>query len=230
MIDADDTLWHSNIYYEQATIDFAETMEQVGFSWNFVEKVFRLKEKQNNHKLGHSYVSLTNSMIETYEEICKKTGRMVDFQLVCDLEEKAAITRDFPIHFLSGVKDTLPILSANQQLFIILIGNQLEQQAKLMRSGLKKFFQKIIIVREKSKKVYEQILKNFNLKPDDTWMIGNSPKADVNPAKAIGMRTVLIPYRSTSSFENEKIDNTVQRTVVLRDFSDLLILFNLYAA
>ena len=57
--------------------------------------------------------------------------------------------------------------------------------------------------------------------PDATWMIGNSPRSDINPAKAAGLRTVFIPYHTTWQHEIEEISPNGAETIVLERFAEL---------
>ena len=41
--------------------------------------------------------------------------------------------------------------------------------------------------------------------PERTWMVGNSPKSDVNPALAAGLNAVFIPHAHTWVLEKEDI-------------------------
>jgi putative hydrolase of the HAD superfamily len=56
-------------------------------------------------------------------------------------------------------------------------------------------------------------------------MIGNSPRSDINPAKAAGLGTVFIPYHTTWEHEMEEISPTGGETLVLEQFGELVRYF-----
>ena len=60
-----------------------------------------------------------------------------------------------------------------------------------------------------------------------TWMIGNSPKSDINPALAAGLNAVFIPHDFTWVLEHEHVDAPAhgERLLELSTFADLLNFF-----
>ena len=92
--------------------------------------------------------------------------------------------------------------------------------AKLERSGLAGFFHATEVVFEKSVETYREIVGKYRLDPTRTWMIGNSPRSDINPAKAAGLRTVFIPYHTTWQHEIEEISPNGE-TLALENFGQL---------
>ena len=112
---------------------------------------------------------------------------------------------DHPIDLIPGVRDTLPILQSMNTLILVSKGVPEEQLGKLQRSGLAHFFMRTEIVFEKDAATYRDLVRLHQLQPESTWMIGNSPRSDINPAKAAGLRTVFIPYHTTWWHEIEEI-------------------------
>jgi putative hydrolase of the HAD superfamily len=105
-------------------------------------------------------------------------------------------------------------------------GDPKEQRTKVDRSGLAPWFNHIEIVKEKNREAYLRLanIRGFDL--DRTWMIGNSPKSDINPSLAAGMRAVLVPHERTWTLEREEVaEAPPDRLRVVETFSDLLNLF-----
>ena len=48
------------------------------------------------------------------------------------------------------------------------------------------------IVAEKNVPTYCSVISKYDLLPDATWMIGNSPKSDINPALAAGLNAGFV--------------------------------------
>jgi putative hydrolase of the HAD superfamily len=143
-----------------------------------------------------------------------------------NLEPQIAGWEDFifhhPIETMPGVRETLPVLQARgYRLVMFTKGNPEEQLGKLRRSGLAPHFAATEVVFEKTVAAYREVLDRQALRAADTWMIGNSPRSDINPAKAAGLRTVFIPYHTTWQHEIEEISPNGGTTIILEDFSQL---------
>ena len=75
------------------------------------------------------------------------------------------------------------------------------------RSGLKEYFAAVEIVSEKNVPTYRSVISKYGLHPDASWMIGNSPKSDINPALAAGLNAVFVPHGATWVLEHEEVDS-----------------------
>jgi putative hydrolase of the HAD superfamily len=225
LIDADDTLWHNNIYYDKAINDFTSMMENNGFSKDLIESRLRCREIENVKHHGYGSYCFALSMRQVYEELCRENNLEIDKTIIEHIESAKDLTCNYPIDLLEGVKETLPLLADKCQLVIFTKGESEEQLAKIERSGISRYFDFFLVVDEKNEEKYRQILDMFNLEPEKTWMIGNSPRSDINPAKAVGMKTILIPYHATWEYEIVNINKDGHETIVLEDFSKLSGLF-----
>lgn len=54
-------------------------------------------------------------------------------------------------------------------------------------------------VKKPNKDFYLKAMKNFNLKSENTWMIGNDYECDIKPAKELGLKTFYINSNLTFS-------------------------------
>ena len=99
------------------------------------------------------------------------------------------------------------------------------QKRRVEALSIKKYFADYTIVKHKTKSDYEEILKKYNLKPEDCYMIGNSPKGDINEAKKAGFNTVYIPNEHTWSYEDEKVDDALPKTNVLKNIKEIKNIF-----
>jgi putative hydrolase of the HAD superfamily len=80
-------------------------------------------------------------------------------------------------------------------------------------------------VKEKNRDAYARLADVRGFDMSRTWMIGNSPKSDINPAVAAGLRAVYVPHARTWSLEKEEIIDTGEKLVVIQRFSQLRDLF-----
>lgn len=225
MIDADDTLWENNIHFEQGIKDFVALMKENNLHPNGIEKFIRAREIENVPRFGYGSRSMMLSMIEVYKEFCQKEDREEDEAAIVRIKEIGSRVKNYKIEFLPGVEEAIPVLHRHNRLIMVTKGEDDEQMGKVVRSGLVDYFEHVKVVPEKDEEIYQGILREFDLEPESTWMIGNSPRSDINPAKAVGMGTVLIPYHSTWVHEVVSIDKRGRETIILDNFSGLLEYF-----
>jgi putative hydrolase of the HAD superfamily len=101
-------------------------------------------------------------------------------------------------------------------------GHPEEQRLKIDRSGLEAHFQHVAIVREKDPGAYQTLTLELDVVPEQTWMVGNSPRSDVNAPLAAGLNAVFVPHESTWSLEVQELATGPGRLLVLERFRDLL--------
>src|SRR5205807_675524 len=96
-----------------------------------------------------------------------------------------------------------------------------EQRLKIERSGLERWFTAAEVVHEKAEDTYRAIVNERQLDPSGTWMIGNSPRSDINPALKAGLNAVFIPHEHTWGLEKEEVVRADGRLLTLDRFSEL---------
>jgi putative hydrolase of the HAD superfamily len=219
LIDADDTLWENNIYFEQATHAFITFLNHSQLSAREVQAVLDETERL----MGYGSANFTNSLEETYRRLAEKDIRDEDIRQVRRFGEQL---RSHPLQLLDGVRETLEYLSARHILTVVTKGDQEEQRLKVERSGVEYFFTQVVVVPEKEVKTYQQLHSQLRLDPTTTWMIGNSPRSDINPALAAGLNAVYIPHPHTWHLEHEEVQNPgMGRLLQLSRFSELRTYF-----
>ena len=102
-------------------------------------------------------------------------------------------------------------------------GNHDEQHDKLVRSGLAHLFSEVEVLPEKHADAYNALATRHGCEAASTWMIGNSPRSDINPALAAGLHAIFIPHDFTWVLEHETIDQPRQGQTLLElgSFADL---------
>jgi putative hydrolase of the HAD superfamily len=214
LIDADDTLWENNIYYERVTTEFVAALAARGIAAHRAHETLWATEQRNIKITGYGSAAFCRSL----HEVARELG-------VADLEPQIAGWEDFifhhPVELMPGVAETLPRLHARHRLLMVTKGQPAEQLAKLDRSGLAGCFHATEIMWEKTIAAYHSLVTNHHLRPSETWMIGNSPRSDINPAKAAGLGTVFIPYHTTWQHEVEEINPNGGTTIILENFAQL---------
>ena len=213
LIDADDTLWENNIYFERVIAEFLATLGKRGHATDRVEQLLWQNERKNVKTIGYGSESFCLSL----HQVVRELGAT---DLEPWIQEKEKWIRHHPIEFMPGVRETLPLLRAVNHLILLTKGRDDEQLGKLERSGLSEFFHAVEVVFEKDAETYRGMIAKHRLSPAETWMIGNSPRSDINPAKAAGLGTVFIPYHATWQHELEEISPEGD-TLMLEHFGQL---------
>ena len=219
LIDADDTLWENNIYFEQAIHGFITFLNHSRLSPGEVRAVLDEAERL----LGYGSANFTQSLVETYRRLAEKDWQDEDVQQVRRFGERL---RSQPLQLLDGVRDTLDYLSARHDLILLTKGDVEEQQLKVERSGLVGFFRQVVIVPEKDVATYRRVISEVGVDPQHTWMVGNSPRSDINPALAAGLKAIYIPHPYTWHLEHEEVQYAEEgRVLTLSTFADLRTYF-----
>src|SRR6267154_5400884 len=91
--------------------------------------------------------------------------------------------------------------------------------------GLAPLFDRVETPREKDVDAYRRLVRDAELDPSLTFMIGNSPRSDINPAVAAGLRAVFIPHPHTWELEHEEINEAGDRIIELSSFRRLVEVF-----
>ena len=219
LIDADDTLWENNIYFEQAIHAFIGFLDHSSLTPAEVRAVLDEVEKL----MGYGSANFTRSLVETYHRLAEKDLQDEDIQQIRQFGEQI---RSHPLQLLDGVKETLNYLSPRHDLILLTKGDIEEQKLKVERSGIEECFKQVIIVQEKDVATYHRVARELQLDPKDTWMIGNSPRSDINPALTAGLNAVYIPHPHTWHLEHEEVQNTREgHLLTLSVFADLCTYF-----
>lgn len=215
LIDADDTLWENNIYFERTIASFIAFLAHSTLSPAEVREVLNEVERAG----GYGTASFARNLEATYRRLAEREARQEDIAYVHEL---AHAIRQHPIELLEGVRETLDYLAPRHDLILVTKGDMDEQRLKIEASGLEHFFQRALILAEKDAAAYRQIRDELALDADQTWMIGNSPRSDINPALAAGLNAVFIPHPHTWSLEHEEVVPVEGRSLLtLERFTDL---------
>jgi putative hydrolase of the HAD superfamily len=224
IIDADDTLWESEIYYVRCIADFRELMAAQGFDRREAAQTADAVEHERVPLVGYGPWEFARNLVIAYEWLCERYGRTAEDEVSEAVWEIARAVTEPPIELLDGVAEVLPRLSEHFRLLLLTKGNREVQEGKLERSGLTHYFDGVHVVREKDAEVIRGLMADYGLQPELTWAVGNSPRSDINPALEVGIGAVYIPHPNTWSLEQEEIADP-ERVTVLNSFRELAGLF-----
>lgn len=220
IIDADDTLWENNIFFEQAFDEFVAFLAHSDLSPSQVRDVLDAIEAVNARIHGYGSKNFGRNLIQTYEKLAQRQIAPHDLDVIFSFTERIL---HHPIILRPGVDETLGYLRERHELTLFTKGHPDEQRMKIDRSGLAPFFHHAEIVKEKDVAAYLNLGANRGFHGPKTWMIGNSPKSDVNPALAAGYNAVFLPHPRTWILEREDLSQPAAplRLLVLEHFGEL---------
>ena len=224
IVDADDTLWENNIYYEQCIAAFAELMVAQGFGPEEAERIADAVERERVPQVGYAPEEFARSLVIAYQRLCESHDRPVEDEVSHAVWEIGQAVIEYPIVLLDGVAETLARLSGRCRLLLLTKGVREVQESKLTRSGLGHLFDGVRIVPEKDADVIRGLVAEHGLRPEQTWMVGNSPRSDINPALEAGIGAIYVPHPNTWKLEHEEIAEP-ERVIILNGFRELAALF-----
>jgi putative hydrolase of the HAD superfamily len=218
LIDADDTLWENNVFFEQTIESFISLLEPFGFSRDYVRRILNVTERKNIRQHGYGVRSFGRSLEETYLKLAGNMARRETLGEVAGLVE--GLER-IPPRILDGVPETLAYLAERHRLILFTKGEAAEQAGKVERSGLQNFFEAIEITQEKDVSAFLRVVEQFRIVKSSAWMVGNSPRSDVNPAIEAGLNAVFIPRAATWQLEQAEVRNGTGKLLILTHFREL---------
>ncbi len=220
LVDADDTLWANNVYFERAIANFISFLNHQEYTPYQVRQVLNEVERECIVKHGYGLHSFAHALIDTFERVSVEPITPAIHEIIHGLAHEIA---GHPLEIFEGVPETLDYLAGRHHLIMVTKGNVAEQSGKIERSGLRDYFAAVEIVAEKDPAVYRSVVGKYGLVRDQSWMVGNSPVSDINPALAIGLNAVFIPYHMTWVLEDEEVKavGATGRLLVVERFADL---------
>jgi putative hydrolase of the HAD superfamily len=218
LIDADDTLWENNIYFERAFDEFVAFLDHSAMSPKEVRAVLDEIEDANARIHGYGSLNFGRNLRQCYERLVERAVNPQDLATVMAFAERIL---ECPMETIAGVPETLEYLHTRHDLTLFTKGNPEEQKLKIDRSGLGRFFRHTAIVKEKDTAAYQRLVRDRQLDAARTWMVGNSPKSDINPAMEAGLNAVFIPHAHTWVLEKQEIRPGAGQLLTVDRFPEL---------
>ena len=218
IVDADDTLWENNIYFERAFDEFCDFLSHSSMTPRQVRDVLDEIEEVNARTHGYGSLNFGRNLKQCYERLAERHVCDADLQTVIQFAERIL---ECPMEVIEGVPETLAYLTERHELTLFTKGHPEEQKLKIDRSGLGSLFAHTAIVREKDAAAYEMLVVSRGMPAAHTWMIGNSPKSDVNPALEAGLNAVFVPHAHTWVLEKQEIREGPGKLLRLERFAEL---------
>jgi putative hydrolase of the HAD superfamily len=223
IIDADDTLWENNIYFEAAFDEFCAFLEHSRMTPAQIRAVLDEIELANAKVHGYGSLNFARNLAQCYQRLAEREILDGDLETVKGF---ALRILEQPVEPLPGVPETLEYLASRHDLVLFTKGHPEEQKLKIGRSGLGIWFGHTAIVKEKDVASYRKLIQDLGWPLESSWMIGNSPKSDINPALEAGLNAVFVPHERTWTLERQPLrEPGPGRLEIVERFADLKKLF-----
>jgi len=201
--DADDTLWDNEPFYRALEHVFNEIMLDKMTPEESSAELYKT-EIENLPLFGYGAKAYTLSILETALKLSHDTLSAKDVRKILDAGKQLT---DSPLVLLDNVEEVLRSLAAKYKLILATKGDLLDQERKLKKSRLEKYFHHIEIMSDKQKNDYRKLFHHLNIEAHEFLMIGNSMRSDIFPVIELGGYAIHIPYHTTWAHEKmEKID------------------------
>ena len=218
--DADDTLWKNEDLFFEAQNEIKDILKQ---NSNNFDKELLKTEKSNLDFYGYGIKGFILSIIEASAKNSHEELKIESINQIIKLGKKML---NAPVDLIEDVEKVLSILSKKYKLILITKGDLLDQERKIKKSKLEKYFKYKKIVSEKNKQTYLKILDDLKIEPQNFLMVGNSFKSDVLPVLEIGGNGIHIPYKILWEHENINTNKYSKKYIKLNKISDLTSVIN----
>jgi putative hydrolase of the HAD superfamily len=202
LLDADDTLWENNVYFERAIEHFYRLVAPHGGDRAAIRERINAHERRVIAEIGYGLGSFQVALARAFQDLAPE--RWND-EAVAAVAELAARIAAEPIELVPEAAATLHYLAPRHRLVLMTKGDYAEQTRKVDLSGLKPLFEQVHVVPEKTAAAYRERIAGLGVAAGECWMIGNSPKSDINPALEAGLNAVLIPHPWTWVLEQDAV-------------------------
>ncbi len=216
--DADDTLWVNETYFRETEERFAELLEGYETKNKIDQELFKM-EMDNLELYGYGVKGFMLSMIESAMDLSNQTISQQTISEIIDLGKKMI---QQPVELLDGVEEVLEQLHGQYRLIVLTKGDLLDQERKLEKSGLSKYFHHVEVLSDKKEYNYKNLLDHLNIDVSEFLMIGNSLKSDVLPILNLGAQAIHIPFHTTWAHEMVSEEEQVNNHLKLSNLRDVL--------
>jgi len=216
VFDADDTLWDCQSHFDEVEKHLYRLIAP--YCDDPAHELF-ITESGNMADLGYGCKAFTISVIETALRV--GGSHLSDTDLTELLVHSKSLLH-LPATPLPEVDETLQRLQAYPyRLAVFTKGELQDQENKLKRSNLAKYFTHVEITSDKTEYEFQQLCQHLDILPNQMLMVGNSLKSDIAPALHIGASAIHIPFHVTWQLEHSE-DIEHERLIKISHFNEIL--------
>tara|TARA_R110001632_G_scaffold230700_1_gene368402 strand:- start:307 stop:1020 length:714 start_codon:yes stop_codon:yes gene_type:complete len=213
--DADDTLWINETFFRDAEDQFCALLTDYLPYEECHKRLFEM-EMRNLPLYGYGIKPFALSLVEAAIEISEG---QVSIEIIEQLIALGKEMLSAPVELIDGIGMVLDTLSRKGlKLVVATKGDLLDQERKLERSGLTKYFHHIEVMSDKQPANYQKLINHLDVQPNEFLMVGNSLKSDILPVLEMGGTAFHIPFHTT--WVHEQIDHEIEHEH-FRDFTQV---------
>lgn len=213
--DADDTLWHSETYYQEAQAQFEALLSRyIDIGDARVRERLLATERANVRLFGYGAKGMTLSMIEAAIALTDARIGGADIHRITEIGKGVL---QHPVELLPGMREAVEAVAARHRVVLITKGDLFHQERKVAESGMADLFHRIEIVSEKDERTYARLLEEFAVPAAGFAMVGNSYKSDIAPVLALGGFGVHMPYHVLFGLEHMEPDASHPRLATVEE-------------
>ena len=216
--DADDTLWVNETYFRDAENEFAKLLSDYETENKIHQELFK-KEIANLGLYGYGVKGFMLSMVEAALELSNYHINQHTINHILSIGKEML---EKPIELLDGVEEVLEQLHGKYKLIVATKGDLLDQERKLEKSGILKYFHHTEVMSEKKEADYLKVLKRLEIEPSELLMVGNSLKSDVLPLVNIGASAIHVPFHTTWAHEEVSPEHHSDEYKTVGKITDIL--------
>jgi putative hydrolase of the HAD superfamily len=215
LINADNTLWESNVFFEHTLERFFSLVEPFGYARAYARHILNETERQNIQQHGYGVRSFARSLEQSY---MKLAGGLAQRSALDEVASMVAELEHTPPRVLDGVPETLAYLSSRHRMILFTKGEPAEEAAKVERSGLQGFFDSIEIVADKNIRVYGDLVDKHHVVKSYAWLVGSSAQLEINPALQAGLNAAYVPHAPSWNKEDAELHSGAGKLLIVSSF------------
>ena len=197
--DADDTLWDCQSHFEAVERQYCQLLADYGDESHVSARLFET-ETRNMPELGYGSKAFTLSLVENAVNVSQG---QVSANVLLQIQDLGRSLLRIPATPLPGVEQTLRAIRnmGKYKMVVFTKGEILDQENKLLRSGLWPLFDRVEVVADKTPRQYRELCETFDIDITRLLMVGNSFKSDIAPVLELGGFAAHIPFEVTWQHE-----------------------------
>lgn len=216
--DADDTLWVNETYFRDAEHKFAQLLLAYETENTIDQELFKM-EMKNLPIYGYGIKGFVLSMVESAIEL---SNGKISNKIIAEILQIGKEMIEMPVELLDGIEEVLEQLSKKYRLLVLTKGDLLDQERKLEKSGLTKYFHHVEVMSDKKEKNYSDLLEHLEIDVNEFLMIGNSLRSDVLPIINIGGKAIHVPFHTTWQHEEVSPQEESDEYDVVKNITEVL--------
>jgi putative hydrolase of the HAD superfamily len=218
LVNADNTLWESNVFFEHTLERFFSLVEPFGYARGYARHILNETERQNIQQHGYGVRSFARSLEQSYMKLAGGLARRTALDEVASMVAELEHT---PPRVLDGVPETLAYLSSRHRMILFTKGEAAEEAAKVERSGLQAFFDSIEIVEGKTIQVYQDLIDKHHVVKSHAWLAGSNAQEEINPALQAGLNAAFVPHPAFATSDNIELQRGTGKLLIVSSFRGL---------